>query len=745
MQKSKYIIIALLSISLISMELIWTRIFSAEFFYTFAFLILSLAVLGLGLGGLSVRFFKFLNKEWVTGVALLLSGLMMIAGPPIVFKLGLNFSEVYSSFPMAVKLFATIFILSSSYYFGGIALSLLFKNNVSDLPKLYMADLVGAGTGVIFAILFMNIFQTPFATFLSAIPILIASAFLLHKYLKIVPLIISIAILFIGNSADEYLEAEREERAPVIYKHWDAMSKIKIFEYSEDFRGINIDNAANTPVIGFDGDWSFLDTTKVSFDINVRPLIQKNKNATFLSLGSGGGMEVFQAIQEGATEIHAVEVNSHINYLMSEGNLAEFSGNLLNDPRVKLVTEDARAYVKRFENKFDVIYSLSSNSFSALASGAFALAENYLFTTEAFEDYYKALSENGYLMMEHQFYIPRIVSEALIALKNLGIQNPEKHIAVFDLPNMRRKIIIFAKKELDQETINNPLLAAEPGARNYHPRLYPLPSDTSKPNIISRIVSEGWQTVQQEVPVDISPSTDNRPFCAQLGMWKNFELEKLDKLRPYEFGGFPLSKIIMIIILGIALVIIVPLNILPYAKKGPKLKFIPWLYFFAIGMGFMMVEVILMQKYALFIGPSVYSVSTILFTLLIASGIGSKFANRFSANQIFIGIIIWLLADIFILGNLFNLFENAGLIFRIIIAALMIAPLGFLMGMPFPKAGLKIGDLIDWGFAVNGAASVVGSTFIILFAIEFGFNLALLVGAICYLFAYAFLKLKNSW
>jgi hypothetical protein len=169
----------------------------------------------------------------------------------------------------------------------------------------------------------------------------------------------------------------------------------------------------------------------------------------FLSLGAGAGGDVLQALSYGAAEIHAVEVIPHVNRMMTVDDtrgytkaiplppppakpaaagapvptplptatpkpvnneperlvsLAEFSGFIYRDPRVRVVTEDARAYVGRFENHFDIIYSLSSNSFAALASGSFALAENYLFTTEAFSDYWKALTPGGFMIFEHQFF-----------------------------------------------------------------------------------------------------------------------------------------------------------------------------------------------------------------------------------------------------------------------------------------------------------------------------------------------------
>ncbi|MBK7031424.1 MAG: hypothetical protein IPH45_20515 [Bacteroidales bacterium] len=153
--------------------------------------------------------------------------------------------------------------------------------------------------------------------------------------------------------------------------------------------------------------------------------------------------------------MHAVEVIPHINYLLKEGSLKDFSGNIYNDPRVKVITEDARVYIRKFNERFDIIYSLSSNSWAAFASGSFALAENYIFTTEAFIDYWKALSPNGFLSIEHQFYTPRLVAEVMDALSVMKIPDPKSHFAVYNLPGIKRKILLVSKQPLDQETITN--------------------------------------------------------------------------------------------------------------------------------------------------------------------------------------------------------------------------------------------------------------------------------------------------
>lgn len=747
----KYFIIALMSQTLISLEVVWTRIFSAEFFYTFAFLILSLAILGLGLGALSLRLFAFLNRKNIVGILLTASTFIALIGPIIVTQIGLDFSKLFNSFIVIAKLIFTLFLLGAPFFFGGIALAKLFKTTHQNISRLYMADLLGAGSGVLLSILLMNLWGTPITTVIVCLPMLLAALLASEKWYRIVPILLAPVLIVIGYQANTLLEIpDRDVTAgiptypPVIYKHWDAMAKIEIYDFGPQYRVIEIDNIARSWVYAFDGNWIRQAGQPFDFELNIKYLVQQFDSCTFLSLGAGGGRDVLQALQEGATEIHAVEVNPHINKLMLEGELADFSGNIYKDPRVNVITEDARAYVRRFRNKFDIIFSSNSNTFAALASGSFALSENYLYTTEAFQDYYQALTDSGFMIMEHQFYMPKIVSEVLDALNQLGIKKPASHIAVYNLPKLRTNVIILSKRSLTENLRYHALGDLTPQKHHDIHLIYPT-ADSSTDNLIKRIIEKGWRTVKEEAPIDITPSNDNRPFTAQLGLWKNLDLFKLKDIKPYEFYGFPISKLIIAIILLIIFILIIPLNLLPYALKGGKLHVYPWLYFFLIGIGFMTVEVVLIQRYTLFIGPSSYSLSTILVILLISSGIGSRFAGKFNDKIPFIGIIIWLLIEIFLLRRVTYLLYRLDMLSRILVTVICIFPVGFFMGMPFPKGGHRVKELIDWGFAVNGAASVLGSTAIVLISFNYGFNVALMISSITYLLAFLLLQVRKLW
>ena len=192
--------------------------------------------------------------------------------------------------------------------------------------------------------------------------------------------------------------------------------------------------------------------------------------------------------------------------------------------------------------------------------------------------------------------------------------------------------------------------------------------------------------------------------------------------------------------------LVLPLLFLPYFfTEGPKLGGLPWLYFFFIGVGFMIVEVVLMQQFTLFIGSSAYTFAAILLTLLVASGVGSRFAGRVGTAWPFMGVIAWLLLDVAFFSHFVRSLGGLTTMPRILLSVAVIFPLGFCMGMPFPKGALRVGERIDWGFAVNGVASVLGSTSILLVSMNEGFGAALEVGAGFYALALALILVRRGW
>ena len=763
MRRFARLVVALLSVTLLALELTWTRLFSAEFFYTYAFLALSLAVLGMGLGALAVRLFPRLGAERLLGPGLLATGLMALVGPPLVFRLGLDFTRLFGSPAMVGRFMVMLLCLGAPFFFGGMALVGIFKRGRDDLPQLYAADLLGAGLGVVFALLLMNGIGTPRAAVWLALPVLAAAVLTGRRAWRLLPLAVLAGMVLLTPRARTLLTSPREERAPVVYEHWDALAKVKQYSYG-DHRGLNIDNVANSPVLPFDGDWDKLraELEPDGWDIDIGYLVDQFENCRFLVLGAGGGSDVLQALEQGAAEVHAVEVNPHINRMMLEGDpggyivrdsstvdstgaiitCARLSGHLYRDPRVRVVSEDARTYVRRHPDSFDVIFSISSNTWAALGSGSFAFAESYLFTTEAFQDYWRALGPGGFLSMEHQVYMPRLVAEVIDALTAVGVPNPRDHFAVYDLPKLRRNVLLLSKRPLTDEIRSHAYRAMADGRTDFMRPLFPAP-DSLRDRLVNRIATRGWRAAEDSAKINVSPACDNRPFIAQLGRWRNLEPGKFAKLTNYaEFQGFPVSKLILVVLLGVVLVLAVPVLCVPYLTQ-PRLPVTAWLYFFALGIAFMAVEVILIQKYTLFLGASAYSTPTILLVLLVAAGLGSRWAPRFRPRMVFAWIALWLVLEAVALRGLTNALAGLPLAARTLITAVLVFPLGFFMGMPFPKGAARVGELVDWGFAVNGVGSVLGGTVVLLLALTWGFTASLLVMAAVY--ALAGLLFARAW
>ncbi len=737
--------VALLSATLLGLELAWTRILAAEFFYTFAWLVLSLAILGLGLGALALRALPEPIADRAAGPLLLLTGLAALAGPPLVFALDVDLSSVLRDGAMAVRFAAMLALLGGAFFFGGGALALLFRRDPRRIARLYAADLFGAALGVALALPLMNAIGTPAATWVIPIPALVAAALSLPGFWRLAPAALVVAATLLASGGEALLRRDREDRAPVIHTHWDAMGKVRIYEYDESFRGIEIDHAANSPVYAFDGNWDRPDSLRFEFGIDVGFLIERFDSCTFLSLGSGGGSEVLQALQAGGSEIHAVEVNPYVNRLMLDGELAEFSGHIYDDSRVTVATEDARTYVRAHPGRFDVILSSSSNTFAALASGAFAMAENYLFTTGAFRDYWNALSDDGFLVLEHQFYVPRLVAELMTALEGLGVENPEDRFAVYALPTMRREMILLSKRPLDDELrrFGHEELGVD---LDETIRLVWPPPERHEGERIARLVREGWAAAAPDFEIDVSPCDDDRPFTAQLGQWRNFSSDQFDRLSPLqEVRGFPLAKMLVLIAITIVSAFVVPLLLLPYLGRGPRLRPSAWAYFFLLGAGFMMIEIALIQKYTFLVGPSALGIAVILLTMLVGAGIGSRLSARVGDRVPFFAIVIWLLLDVFVLRQVLDGLPALDLATRMLLAGGMVFPVAVFLGMPFPKGGLRVGAAIDWGFAVNGAASVVGSAVALALAFTAGFGPTLLVAGGLYVMAGGLLARTRGW
>jgi len=206
------------------------------------------------------------------------------------------------------------------------------------------------------------------------------------------------------------------------------------------------------------------------------------------------------------------------------------------------------------------------------------------------------------------------------------------------------------------------------------------------------------------------------------------------------------------VVLAISVVAVLAFLILPLALHGRRQSPLPLLYFVAVGLGYILVEIAFIQRFVLFLGHPTYALTVVIFSLLLSSGMGSLasrkwLGNKSSAAIPLMVIIAALLLYVFVLPGLLNRFVGLPLIAKFLMSGILLVPLGFAMGMPFPTglrtlASFPAGEgsetqqsAVEWAWAMNAASSVLGSVLAMVIAIQFGLNVTLTCGAVAYLLA----------
>ena len=503
-----------------------------------------------------------------------------------------------------------------------------------------------------------------------------------------------------------------------------------------------------------------------------------------LVIGVGGGIDVLRALYYEAQRVVGVELNGVLVDLL-RGPYREYTGGLCDRPGVSLVKDEGRSFAKHSREEFDVIQINYTDTWSASSAGALALAENFLYTAEAVRDYLARLSPSGILSITRTLNRPwnesvRVILTVLKALRDGGVAEPERHIiGVTSImgnapqPHMSLTLLVcrrpFTTEEIDrlaEAGRGKWLLVFSPDDREL-PEVTnedaPLVVDTNyrvwaaeKINE-ARAVCSSFITASKDkkeleaalaaFPMDVSPLTDDRPFyyfCRRWGdIWRLF-------LAGDPIGGGTVLFSALALALSCSLLgIFIPLLVwqirvrrrMLKARKGPLLFAV---YFGALGFGYIVIELNLIQKYSLFMGHPVYALGVILAGLLIMSGIGSAISARIRWSKTSLAVLFLSLAGgAIVVMNLprllFDLFAGQPLPLRAVAMLTVLAPLGILMGMPFPiglrRAGLDRTDLIPWLWGINGFTSVLGSIGATMLAIAFGYNSATFAGVAAYLIA----------
>lgn len=769
--------VALVSLCVLMLQLTLTRLFSATMYYHFAFLAISLAMFGSGASGVLVY---VLDRKpsaaalpaWL-GLAAALCAASIIAALLVV--LGNPLSPV-DPWPRTLARLAAIYgACALPFFFAGCAVTLAVTGLADDMARLYFFDLGGAALGCLLLIPLLDLVGA--VNTVLAVSLVAGLAAVVFERAAAPPsrrrrrafaaLALGVAALLAVNLRARLLDVREAKGLPesgnVVFSKWNSFSRVTLWgSLANDSALIMIDADAATVL--------YRDGTDLERHQRLRARIEAlayrlRPAARALILGSGGGADVIMARLYGAREVVAVEVNPIIaRDLLGSEPFRSYSGALYEQPGVRLVVDEGRSFIRSRPERYDVIQGTMVDTWAATSAGAFALAENNLYTVEAFKDYASRLEPDGILSLTRWHLDPpdqllRLVSLARAMMEELSIGNPERHVMlvrdVADPQSGRAAAtFLFKRGEFGGDEIRT---VEDAAARAGFTILY-TPA-TRPANDFTRLIeapdpAQVWRAFEN----DVSPTRDDDPFF--------FHTTRLRSLRralaaPAEWRKTNLGSFVLVSLMAVASVLTAALILGPLAlARGRLLRRdavtrAALLYFACLGAGFMLVEVVLVQKCLLFLGYPVYALAVVLFSLLVFSALGSAATRRVSRERL--GALLpgmlalaaaMVVAAVLALSPLFDALASSPRPARIALTVALLAPLGLAMGMPMPSAvrllAARRADLVPWAWGVNGAASVFGSIAALGVALAAGFNAALLLGAGFYLVALACARRLDS-
>jgi hypothetical protein len=785
--------IFLLSFSVLLSELLLTRIFSVTMFYHLSFMVVSLAMLGFGASGLLVslapsRFPPERLEAQAAGAAALFAA-TSVAAVGICFRLPISLDASAANW---ARIGATYLVCAVPFLFGGLTVSLILAHRARQANRLYCFDLVGAALGCLALIPATNALGAPTAVLLAGVTAAIAGAVLAGAA---APRRRNLALAVAGALAVAMAVNARVHRYDVKFVkgavqprtlalRWNSFSRVDVVgtpatlwtPRPPSFAGysarldptfkipevwLRYDADAATQITRFDGDLAKL--PHLAYDVS-SSAYQMRRYHDVLVIGPGGGRDILTALSLGSGPVTGVEINP-ITVELMRTRFRTFTGGLYAGyPGVEIVNDEGRSYLRRASKRYDLIEASLVDTWAASAAGAYALTENNLYTVEAFGEYLDHLTPDGVICFNRWFSDPpveslRVVSLAREAFASRRIGQLGQHVAVIrtnrdeTLMSPLGSILIkkspFSRGEV--EALRH--FAALMGfVVEYDPleRYPPEPGESQTANPFAALLRSGPDFVA-DYPYDISPVTDDRPFFfsrVPVLHWigNRLGITTGKQGRPaLGLGGQTLLISLGTTAPATALLFLIPL--LAGRRRGvalPSGRGALWaLYFAGLGLGFILIEIVLLQRFSLFLGYPVYSLSVVLFTMLLASGVGSLAAGRVPDARLgrLLPLALGALAVVLVGYAILlppALAHGRGLAIgaRIAVAVVTIAPLGLLMGVPFAsgvrRASAESAHLVPWAWAVNGGASVFGSTLAVLLSMTWGFTASFLTGALAY-------------
>lgn len=757
-----------------------------------------MAMFGLTAGAICVYLYPQRFPEPKTKQHMTLSALLFAISIVLSFMTQLCLPFVGSRSIMGLYLAGLLYSVAAlPFCFSGICLSLAFTRHAERVGLLYAADLAGAALGCVVLVVSLSFADGPSTIFITA-SIAALGAFvlsqdttstLLKRWSLIACLLLGAFALINAFCAHNqkplitFLWSNGTREVTPLYEKWNSFSRITVKQDSDELTDphgwglsptfkpkerlrqlwLNLDSTFQTPVTEYTGDLKKLDFLKYDLCNFVYYL---RKAANTLVIGVGGGRDVLSALCCGASAITAVDINPDIIATVN-GRFGELTGHLDRDPKIRFIAEDARTYTLSAKDLFDVIQISVIDTGVLSTNGALTLTENSLYTVEAWVDFIKHLKPDGILSCVRWYSskepgeAERLVSTARAALLHLGVRDPREHIVVVRTNshdeqkqgNWDTAVILVSKEPFSKSDLTT--ISDTAGQLKFVVSLSPDSAETKAFSSVADGTADGGRALGTLANLD--PVTDDSPFFFYMLRPLDIVLHpglKSETLSWYVKAEFIVVQLLIAVVGLTILCLLAPLWT-SASRAGLKESSPFLLYFTAIGFGYILIEISQMQRLTVFLGHPTYSLTVVLFTMLLASSIGSYLTNRISKEKLERETqirLVWLLVAMLIYGMgtpmFLDSFRAAAAVYRIIVASAILFPLGLFMGMAFPL-GLKLADrefrnLTPWFWGLNGAASVCATVLSVVIAISSGITTTFAAGAGCYLLALLALVLASK-
>lgn len=744
------------------LEISLSRVFSVLFFHHFAFLIVSTALFGFGFSGVFLFFRK--PSEANLRHRLSLASLLFAASTLVVYKVILilphGVREIMDQPVQVWRLVVNYALLIIPFFFSGYVIAALLSIFPERSGRLYCFDLIGASLGCIAVLYLVPVVGGSGAVVAAAILACIAALILAPArgvlFFASVAAIAGTGLLLRSSEAwfrlpitqiiAEKYGARHFKGSVPEYSGWSPVSRIDVYPAGAANKIMFLDGGSNVSfMIPFDGD---VENLQPRINWRVVPYVIAPRPSACI-IGPGGGEDVLNALSYRSQSIDAVEMDPLIVDLVL-GIYSGLTGRIFHHPSVHTLNDEGRSYLRRSGRQFDLIQEVHNVSPMAIASGALNLSESYLLTVEAFQEYWDHLKPDGMLAI-NRWGVVRAGSIASVVLESRGIADPENYVLVTSRKKSGADTSFYLKKgRITQQDLQR--LKDSLDSMRLQIDYAPAPEYQKEENIYYRLLVPSLRNqFLREADVVLYPPTDDRPFFDHFQRFGSFQKSRTEGL-PKELdeamkfvnmGDYALLTLLAEGALFSFLFIVLPLFRMR-RQEGSISRWAVLTYFAALGFGFILIEISLIQKHILFLGQPVYSLSSVLFSILVSAGAGSFiFEKRFrEGNE-----RKWLLSILILLGmalffeavpapKIFNFLLGASKPVRFLISWLMIAPLGLLLGIPFPLGirilGRKNPDAIPWGWGLNAYTTVIGSILSVIFAITLGFRMNFMIAYLTY-------------